>query len=392
MYYYLTLILLSTFYIMSDKFYLILKLFDDIFFSLSIKQRCIYLSLTHYRQILFLFGHNRNIFDRHFGYLLSKNGKIKLAKNIIDNNINALNDMYKNASYLHIDNFVIFGCPESHDIDIAIITSNINDLSKRIDLTVLKNQLNDLGYDIVNRKIDTNIVQVVNNNFVNAFKGGKEIQNIIFLTYDYHKQKYQNPFKNCIANEPFVVNGKRKVNVISKFIVDHLKSLISKEKYALERNIRKIIYSSPEERLIYSLKIINEIKIIDSIDFKDVFKSLTMKIIQLHLLKTNRFEYTKYKLAELYAQDHNLNIETLLWFLFRGTRGFYSIETMKTLIDTFINISNSLTFESLVWCKIDLKISNTFDFPNDIFDEFVKSPLVATDLFCQLFDTFCPDH
>lgn len=395
-------------------------MFDNLFEKITKKEKKVYESLPLYRKILFLLNVDVfckeiiDIFESHFACQM--NTKIlKELKNVLSivfaNGYckNTLDDFMKAGKYtniynmiitqkqnlqniLHIDNFVVFGCPESCDIDVAIIVTNENDLSKIVDITSLENQLYELGYDIT-QKIDINVVHIKNSNFVNATKGCKETQNIIYMTYDYHRQKYPNPFNKCVENDSIEYSGKKKIMTIAKFILDYLESLLSVEKYSIERNNKKQVYKNQESRLKYARHIVSEIEVLDTCNFKDAFKSLTMKIIQLHLLQTNRYEYTKRKMAQIYANDHKLDVNTILWFLFRGNEGYYSYESMNNILNTFIEISDIFDENILQWNSINLNITNTFKFENEIvFNEFVKSPLIATDLFCEEFESICPDH
>jgi len=113
---------------------------------------------------------------------------------------------------------------------------------------------------------------------------------------------------------------------------------------------------------------------------RDFFKSLTMKIIQLILLKDNIYMYTKEELINI-SSEYNFDKENIRYFLTRGKEGIFNMDTFRKLYDTYISIMKDY-FETLDirTIKID-SIRNKTILSEILFDEFIKSPNLHTPTF-----------
>ena len=90
--------------------------------------------------------------------------------------------------------FVVYGdrfTEHTRDIDLAIFTSSLAARIEDYDLEGLREQLLSLGYPPL--PLDINLLVVDGKGKLRQmFKGGKEIQSIIFYTYDLHPQLHPN--------------------------------------------------------------------------------------------------------------------------------------------------------------------------------------------------------
>ena len=286
--------------------------------------------------------------------------------------------------------FFIFGCPLSRDIDICVVAKNREDVLKDvpIDMSYLKLELTKLGYD-TNRKIDVCVVYLEKDRTGNYYidvssKAGPETQNIIYYTYRYHNQKYPCPFTTTL-----MITIESRIAIISKYIMDNLRELIGRDLYLRYRDERRIAYQGKWNRVNFAMRVIKEIQVLDP----DCIKSLTMKLIQLILLEHGLEEYTKEGLANQIDRLHPGTNNHALWFLFRGTRGEYSLDFLNLLRNEFIRIAESIEQDELQWTNLTVNLTvNCSDLPDAVFHEFVRSPLQPTTLFEQEFYRICPDR
>jgi len=126
----------------------------------------------------------------------------------------------------------IFGCPLSTDIDIAFIVNSPQDiLEYRSGLAIL--DVDDIFNFIKknypeNPDFDINLITIDSqNNLSMAYKGSKETQNIIFDTYQYHKQEYP-----CFFNKQIYIDLNDKIRGLSVFVLDYLEDIIGKKEYS----------------------------------------------------------------------------------------------------------------------------------------------------------------
>jgi hypothetical protein len=288
----------------------------------------------------------------------------------------------------------IFGCPNSRDIDVAILVSNqqdIEDYSKgfcKIDIDNLKLRLKNLDYDIT-REIDINLVYLdERDNISTVLKGSKETQNIIFNTYCYHKQD-----SPIIISSTIEIDITEKLRSIAKFLLDYLEYFIGKENYDIYRIARRKSYIDESSRIIFSIEMLKIIKIkyvLSEIEH-NYMKSLVMKLIQLSLLDKNILSYTKIGLAEEINKIFIGSYNSALWYLMRGTMGEFDTDFFSILISEYERIYKE-TLEEFVWINFNLNTSiNSTDISDSLISEFFKSPISPTEKFKFEFKELYPD-
>ena len=304
---------------------------------------------------------------------------------------------------------VVIGCPGSTDIDVVVFVTkeNIKD-GKPLDLSptlliTLMTELRDAGYSIESiDDLDINVLCVNESGHIIAnMKGGAEIANIINTTHQHHTQKYPIPYLQRIEVSIF-----DKLRAISKFILDNLKNLTidyekirSSKQEAYQNGTDSMIQFTVSEDFLGNLDLVN---INNTKDWKDLWKSLTMKFCQLILLVDDQYEYTKEQLAiktgKLFSENENLTDE-LLWFLFRGSKGRIDIDNTEYTIrflhqqycvivanhfasikPTYMTITKATLLKTIV--------EQGLPFPEDLLKAFFESPNVPTSTFEKLWDEF----
>jgi len=339
---------------------------------------------------------------------LLNSSPIKTLKNIIS----VIGEIHITTYDLYTQfyiSWVVIGCPGSTDIDVVVFVTkeNIKD-GKPLELSptlliTLMTELRDAGYNIASiDDLDINVLCVNEEGHIIAnMKGGAEIANIINLTHHYHKQKYPIPHLQTIEVSIF-----DKLRAISKFILDNLKSLTpdyekirSSKQEAYQNGTDAMIQFTVLEDFLGNLDLVN---INTTKEWKDLWKSLTMKFCQLILLVDNQYEYTKEQLAiktgKLFPERENLTDE-LLWFLFRGNKGRIDIDNTEDTIrflhqkycvivanhfasvkPTYMTITKNTLLKTI--------IEQELHFPEDLLKAFFESPNVPNSTFEKLWVEF----
>lgn len=298
-------------------------------------------------------------------------------------------------NYVPFTKWWVFGCPWSTDIDVFCLTQSREDVSNLdgVDPSLLKKELAEFGYDTTNRELDISYGFIETDKDGNPVlsitsKGGDESQNIIFMTYEFHKQKYPQPFKNIVQ-----IDLGLKVRIVSKYFMDNLKSLIGYAEYLKIREEKGSAYQGTWNRINFAIKYFNWIKKYDTQLWKEDMKSLTMKIIQLILLEKSQYEYTKEGLANWFEGFHPGHLNGVLWFLTRGKKGQYCEETLQILIHEFLRIAKTIPQEERIWQKVPIDVNkNSTMLPNEVFNEFIRSPETPTKTFDHEFRKICTTY
>ena len=325
--------------------------------------------------------------------------------------------------FAQYDSFLVFGCPESTDIDVvcfvrpqdclAGVTKDLSDES----IKKLSIQLSELGYDTVKREIDMTTIYVdpLTQNITSSSKGGRETQNILVQTWIYHRQimNQTGDIPNALLLHPI-----RMIDFTTEEIFDKLRSMAkyimdySEEispNYLIFRPIKTTLYTEGGNQMMRFMRSIIQyicydpemIKIngLDMKKYHNRFKSIIMKLIQISLLcKFNLTIYVKTELAEsvrMLFVSNPLNtserLEDLVqgarWFLFRGTRGKYCPELFIRLLDQY----NQIVDEFLSKIDINPIIFNASDiymiqtehliiksFDQSMLKNFMESPQIFT--------------
>lgn len=300
-------------------------------------------------------------------------------KKSIPNIVNYIHSYYEQF-YSSYEKFYVIGCPTSTDIDIVCIidrqflNNSVPLPLKNTELERLRIELNSIGYD-TNRSIDINIICIEDKRCIGKSKGGDETINILLKTHTLHNQYYEFDIEIDFVEVSLI----EKLKVITKFIFDYMEYAIIDYKNFRETK-RRLYMEGIDSMMKYSYRLEELFKYRDEKNCLDFFKSLTMKIIQLILLKNSIYMYTKEELI-LISETYGFNKENIRYFLTRGNQGTFDMNTFRKLYQTFIQILNDY-FASLdsKTIRID-NIINTTILSNTLFDEFLKSPNSYTDNF-----------
>ncbi len=312
-----------------------------------------------------------------------------------------------NNELFEVSVFNVFGCPHSTDIDIGIVVPKIID-NQFLILDNVYSKLESLGYNIKhNNKLmntentgrDIDIVQLVldkSGNLSETSKGTKETQNMIYYTYNSHVQCYPPIFSNPIKN----IELFDKIKGISKFILDNLEEIVGVEKYQQERINKKIFYLNVIDRINYTNTILSQIKLKF---FNSLCKSLILKLCQCLIIYNNSQQidkiYQKESLGQTFAQLYDLDPNIILAMLFRGKIGNNDLDQANIIfekitllyinmctifLDNILDLSQSIPFNVP---ELNSDISNEL---NVLYTEFLKSPVIPTNLFISSMEKMNP--
>jgi hypothetical protein len=194
--------------------------------------------------------------------------------------------------------FNVIGCEYSTDIDIIIPVPNqqiIQDYRNKkfvLNLDLIKNDLTDLGFNLMTKELDVNLVYIdpKTSNIIDSLIGEPKLtQNIIHYTNQLHPQSYP----PIISNQVQIDLGDF-VRLFGKIILDWMEKLLGKTRYKELRPIKAQVYSDIILRLEFSLQILSEINFIELFNHnKDIVKSIGMKLGQIVLLYFDELAYTK---------------------------------------------------------------------------------------------------
>lgn len=305
----------------------------------------------------------------------------------------------------------VFGCPKSTDVDVAVVVNKeiIDNLSSyTIDYSIIEDEVSNLYPD---KPIDYNLVCLnERGNISTSLKGSNETQNMVFLTYDLHKDKQLYPciFKNVIE----LSESDKSVRTIVSFIWLKPNSIkmIGQEGYNALHSERKNAETECDKRFLYSLKVFkeamktlfhwtfnvnsetckSELRLIMRNEMYDFMKSFVMKIIQLLQRINHGYEnvsYTKDQLLESSIEWFSKK-EGIRYFLMRGNEGniYDALDTVQELIISYENLVITEINTNIPWNKVILDTSqNPTMIHNEVFKEIINSPIDCTDVFIQKF-------
>lgn len=295
--------------------------------------------------------------------------------------------------YVPYIGWIVFGCPSSTDIDIAIFVTDSNHVDKQIDEYKLRAELQECGYDTENRKLDICLIYIEGNEIVNSGKGGKESQNIFVSTYGYHRQKYP-----CPDFDVLPVDIIEKISATGKFILDKLKIISEGEAYRVIRPAKIKAYKGTWNRVEFSIASIPLIissapDLLTSKKWRKAIKSITLKIGQIILLDHDILEYTKDGLAKLMSElyPENVDYDKIHWLLFWYEQvpvdkdGICKL--LQFLFDKYKEICGANKPDSCVWTSVVLEKlqENCTTLSPTLYEEFVKSPFEPTEEFIKEF-------
>lgn len=282
--------------------------------------------------------------------------------------------------------FNVIGCEYSTDIDIIItvpseqIISEYKNNKFNINLTLIKSDLANLGYDLASRDLDINLVYIdpKTSNIINCLIGESKLtQNIIFNTYSLHPQAYSQLITN-----PVQIDLGNFVKLFSKIVLDWMEKLLGKSRYKELRPKKAHSYANLSLRLDFSLEILQEINFIDLFNTnKDIIKSLAMKLCQIVLLYFDKIEFTKKKISNQISNILLFSNDSILYILSRGKLGnMDGLTKIQQIFSILINQYELIVQEikqNLDFVPIDLDLNLNLDLFNSIdltIKEFIKSP------------------
>lgn len=287
--------------------------------------------------------------------------------------------------------FNVFGCPLSTDIDVAVVVSTIMD-EDFLEFNYIIDKLKILGYD-TSKSID--FVQIVldeRGTFCSSNIGSRETQNMIFHTYKNHKQLYP-----CIFNKAIeYVEPIDKIRITSKYVMDNLEEFMDEELYKTDKDLKKRIYENLPMRIDCTNILLQNYTITE---LNSLIKSLCVKIYQ-SLIAYEYPEhiptmYSKVDLSRLISGLYGLDYDFVVALVTRGKIGKNDLveinKTFYKIVLLFAKISKSI-LEDFLDFDDKIEIEYISDGTNILLDEFIKSPLVPTELFIQTMQKLNPDR
>jgi hypothetical protein len=294
-------------------------------------------------------------------------------------------------SFSKYSSFVVYGCPESTDIDVACFVDEkfnmqgcpkpmFSSEEKRLEI-----ELAGLGYDLT-RGLDVVVLIVSNGHLTAMSKGGNAIGNVITATYRLHQQKY--PLISIDFIPPSKIEALR---TFINFVLDNLKYLVND--FASMRCERRKAYIEGFEgitKMVMSFDPRTQFHLSPATtgdktkQWTEKIKALTVKMI--HLLH-DQCSYTKRELVES-VEKMNPGYGTFAeWFLFRGRKGTYSEDLIPYLYTNAIQVATKVVSEykkTMIPVIIKHKkstLANPTRAPQTLFDKFLESPYVPTEAF-----------
>lgn len=281
--------------------------------------------------------------------------------------------------------FNVIGCEYSTDIDIIIPVPSVQIITdyknKKFDLNLdlIKDDLTNLGYDLMSRELDVNLVYLdpdkSNIIIVSLIGEPKLTQNIIHYTYQLHPQSYP-----PIVSNPIQINLSDFTRLFSKIILDWMEKLLGKSRYKELRQIKIQVYTDIISRLDFALQILEEVNFVELYETnKNIVKSIGMKLSQLALLSLAELEFTKVKISHQISKILPIEYDNILFILTRGKMGkMDDLNKIQQIFDVLI-VQYKTVIEDIKLCykmcnypiNIDNYLSNSTDF---VITQFIKSP------------------
>ena len=250
--------------------------------------------------------------------------------------------------------FIIFGCPTSTDIDLAVIVNSENQHNGQVlplsskSQQQLEKRLAAIGVDM-EKKLDITLIYVdEKKNVIGFSKGGQETVKIIFSTWRYHPQEYEGDIPAALnyikdlTDEQMKDLFPGKVKETSRWPLKRLKEIISPEDYL---NCRKekntALADQGNSSMVFFIEISSHVIVhpsnlgnLDIVKWRNNMKSMVMKLIQVVLwFEFEETCYLKQELAERCVpmifsdslgetKENSSMVQEGLYYLTRGNCGY----------------------------------------------------------------------
>jgi hypothetical protein len=281
--------------------------------------------------------------------------------------------------------FVVYGDPESTDIDLIIIIDPIYSVhNSKINMNLLKEQLEELKKDI-SKELDIIYVHFIQGKITQASKGSiKTLNGIIYYTQSLHMPK-----DKCIEIDPpddYHVIERIKPTI--NYIISNLKLF----------KIKDIAYYGNEFEKIKFIIDSDIFNIIIESDFKNFIKAIFYKISTIILIKhgysKNQDYYTKKGVAKFLDDIYPGSESSALYFLFRGKIGTRDPKIFKIITDEFIEICKTYMDDlDLTWNQVPINIDTHINFIDiEMQKLFWKSPVKPSKEFIEYFQIMNPEY
>jgi F0F1-type ATP synthase delta subunit len=224
--------------------------------------------------------------------------------------------------------FYIFGSEDSQDYDVLV---SVDHIPQNIDEAhnICKYYNDKLSSTLLpDKELNCNLGVFEDGRLVKVFKGTvDELNNVIYYTYDNHKQFYPNPI-----TEPINRDVDEKILRVARFIIT----------FYSRTELRSQIKAALRGDLKLKLQVLKQINFVDMVDFpgkkekfEDIYKVLAFQFGQVFSL-VDGFEsdsYTKNGILKNYPDLKN--------FLKRNPLNTSDLETLNKYLSRFIDLIES---------------------------------------------------
>lgn len=293
--------------------------------------------------------------------------------------------------------FNLIGDPNGSDLDVLVKVTNQKplfppDLDESIKFFVEKYGKDgiseeDLDLTFISSVIETEGPSAGRVSFATD-KGGKETINIGFHTYHLHSQSHPPFFKR---EQLVLPQTHDQVFAFGKWTFDKMKKYLGKERYKQVLSKKKEIYDMFEERNRYGCQLLAEE--FDQNKHRRLWKSIVMKISQMYIYLQNKHAhydsrtYIKSGMAEVMGEyfpemkEHFLHSLVYREYPDQIIPGWFKMK----LLDLYCDITEKYfpAIDQTKLIPVDVT-SNPTKIPDQIFEEWVKSPKSVSRVFAQL--------
>lgn len=223
--------------------------------------------------------------------------------------------------------FYIFGSEDSQDYDILV---SVNDIPQNIDAAhnICKHFNDKLSKVLTDKPLNCNIAIFNSGEIIKVFKGtAEELNNVIYYTYNLHKQFYPNPIK-----KPIVRDTDEKILRVARFLITFYSrtELRPKIKNALRGNLK------------------DKLEVLKLIDYETMTDFPNKKELREDIYKVIAFQYGQvFSLIDGYEKDSYTksgimkNYPDLSNFLKRIEPTNNDLKVLNKYLDRFIELIES---------------------------------------------------